>query len=114
MKDILKMVAVSSLTYVALFAFTVHATGPWNAAPSNPPSGNVAGPLSTGNGSQTKAGGDISLGGGGSLYAGGLVATNKICLGSSCITSWPSGASAPTGPTPGSVGCYLFGCRDRV
>ena len=35
----------------------------WTNPGATPPGGNVSGPLTTGVGSQTKAGGDISLGG---------------------------------------------------
>lgn len=63
----------------------------WTAPVAAPPAGNVSGPLTIANASQTKSGGDISLGGGGNLYAGGFVAAPTLCIGSDCRTAWPGG-----------------------
>lgn len=78
----------------------------WVAPATAPPGGNVAGPLTTGAGNQTKLSGDISIADGGSLYVGGTVAgnsmfagtevispaitvTSEICLNGDCVTKWP-------------------------
>lgn len=106
-------IVAPTLTLLTLYGVSAYAQGAsWTSAPSSPPSGNVAGPLSAGDGSQTKTSGDISLASGGSLFAGGTVAgnvlqslttitsptitsTHQICLNGNCITSWPS-CAAPT------------------
>jgi len=63
----------------------------WTNPGATPPGGNISGPITTGIGSQTKAGGDISLGGAGSLYAGNLIAAPQLCIGSDCRSAWPAG-----------------------
>lgn len=65
-------------------------TQAWTNPISTPPGGNVSGPITTGVGSQTKAGGDISLGEGGNLYAGGVVAAPQLCIGGACRNTWPT------------------------
>jgi len=72
----------------------------WVNPASGPPNGNVAGPLTTGNVTQTKAGGNIILGGGGGLTAGGDIITGtkmktpQLCLGTDCRGVWPTGGTA--------------------
>ncbi len=63
----------------------------WTPPTAAPPGGNVSGPLTTGNGDQTKVGGDIFLSGAGSLYAGLKVAAPWVCVGSDCRNAWPPG-----------------------
>lgn len=86
----------------------------WTNPSAMPPIGNVAGPITTGGAAQWKTGPlgintgsapitgfGLSVGGnaaiGNSLFAGGnissstQVAAPRYCIGSSCITSWPSG-----------------------
>jgi hypothetical protein len=51
MKDSLKMVASASVALLAFYAVSAYAqTAGWTPAPANPPSGNVAGPITTGAG----------------------------------------------------------------
>lgn len=66
----------------------------WTNPTQTAPNGNIAGPLTTGSISQTKAGGNISLAGGGSLYAGGVVAAPQLCIGGDCRSAWPSGGGS--------------------
>lgn len=119
---ILKIAGASSLALLTFYAINASASSAWTAAPSNPPAGNVAGPLSTGFGTQTKSGGDINLAAGGSLYAGGVVAapsitstgqvtSPKYCIGSSCITAWPGTSSINVNQVSGSIvaGCGASG-----
>ena len=89
----LTIVALSLVIGFSQFAYA------WTTAPASPPGGNVAGPLTVGSASQTKAGGNITLGGGGSLFAGGLVSAPQYCIGASCITAWPSGGGGGGGIT---------------
>ena len=66
----------------------------WTPAPAVPPGGTISAPLTTGNGTQQKAGGDLMLNGGGSLWAGGRVYTPMLCLGADCRSVWPTGGVA--------------------
>ena len=83
---------ISVITLGIILGLGIQFVSAWTNAPTTPPNGNVAGPLTTGNGTQTKSGGDLQLGGGGSLYAGGLVAAPTLCIGADCKTTWPSGS----------------------
>lgn len=73
-----------------LLGLGIQFTQAWTNPAAAPPGGSVSGPLTTGNGDQTKSGGDIYLSGAGSLYAGFKVAAPWICVGSDCRSAWPS------------------------
>lgn len=75
------VVAVFALGAVLLFA---SASSAWTAPTGNPPSSNVAAPVNVGSVQQVKSGG---------LGVTSLVA-DRLCLGTNCITSWPSSSSA--------------------
>lgn len=86
-KLFLKKVKILIIGILLLSSFQVVLA--WNEPTEAPPGGNVAGPLSTGNGNQTKIGGDISLSGGGNLWVGGQVVAPQFCIGVDCRNSWP-------------------------
>jgi hypothetical protein len=67
----------------ALFAVSTQSILAWTSPSQSPPNGNVSGPITTG-GAQTKAG-SLTLGTGASMTA------PQYCIGTSCITAWPSG-----------------------
>lgn len=61
----------------------------WTEPTAAPPGGNVGAPINTSGNAQTKAGGLTA----GTLTAATVTGTTQFCLGTSCITSWPSGGS---------------------
>ncbi len=88
---ILGAIAISTFQYVTA----------WTAPTQDPPLGNVAAPLTTGNLPQTRNA-DLMLGSGASLFAGGSVAAltvvasqsvsaPQLCIGGDCRTAWPAG-----------------------
>jgi hypothetical protein len=82
----------------------------WSAPLNGPPtciSGNPGcdAPLNVSSTGQTKAGNLTALG----LSATSLILSPEFCIGSSCITSWPSGGGASQWTTSGSNIYYNSG-----
>lgn len=77
----------------------------WSNPGGAPPIGNVAGPLTTGSGDQSKTGG-LALNGGVAVGLNDAVTSNdqKICLNGSCRTTWPSFTCSDYDATPSVVG----------
>ncbi|HET8581406.1 MAG TPA: hypothetical protein VFL98_02980 [Candidatus Paceibacterota bacterium] len=68
-----------------LFAYTIAFSGvvlAWTGPTASAPSNNVSAPVNVGATSQIKTGG---------FWASSIGSDNGYCIGSSCITSWPSG-----------------------
>lgn len=91
----LKMVIVSSVTMLTFYAVQTYAQS------YTPPGGNVSGPITTGSGDQTKAGGNVTLANG-SLWTSIAVVSNKlvgntVCIGTDCRTAWPASSSSSGG-----------------
>lgn len=61
----------------------------WTEPSAAPPGGNLGAPINTSAAAQTKAGGITA----GTLTAATVTGTTQFCLGTSCITSWPSGGA---------------------
>ncbi len=76
----LKMFVASSLTLLAFYAINASAQSAWTPAPANAPSGNVAGPLTTGATGQSKAG-NLMLNTDGTLANGLIVANGNVGIG---------------------------------
>lgn len=68
---------------IAVLAVAQFASAAWTGPTATPPNGNVPAPINVGSVNQVKSGG---------IGATSVVA-DRFCLGSSCITSWPSGGS---------------------
>ena len=73
-------IVASSLSLLAFYAVGVDAQSAWTAAPANPPSGNVAGPLTTGSTGQEKTG-NLILNTAGTLANGLIVANGNVGVG---------------------------------
>jgi len=77
-KEISKTIAVVVISSLVVVAVTFAQT--WNSAPSSPPSNNAPAPINVSNTSQSKAGN----------FTANVIGANGFCLGSSCITAWPT------------------------
>ncbi len=99
---------LKSLTIALILVGGISYVFAWTGPSTTPPNGNVSAPINIGSTSQSKNGA-LSLGtsnppttgysldvtGAGVFSAG--VASNQFCLGTNCITSWPSGGGVPSG-----------------
>ncbi len=79
--------ALTALIALVVAGGVTYTVSAWKAPGSPPPAGNVAGPITTGSTAQTKAG-SLTLGAGASMTA------PRYCIGTSCITAWPSGGTS--------------------
>jgi hypothetical protein len=102
MKEKINRVLIESLPVILLstliIAVIIYA---WTEPSQAPPQGNVPAPINVGATTQYKSGG-LGVGGvlytyssayaSGQMYAGDWITSNKgFCIGSSCITQWPTG-----------------------
>ncbi len=79
-RSTLVTIVASSLTLLAFYAINAQAQSAWTPAPANAPSGNVAGPLTTGATGQSKAG-NLMLNTDGTLANGLIVANGNVGIG---------------------------------
>ncbi len=79
-RSTLVTIVASSLTLLAFYAINASAQSAWTPAPANAPSGNVAGPLTTGATGQSKAG-NLMLNTDGTLANGLIVANGNVGIG---------------------------------
>ncbi|HUD03952.1 MAG TPA: hypothetical protein VMR73_00475, partial [Candidatus Paceibacterota bacterium] len=92
------------VTGIAVGLLPLVASAQWSDPTAAPTGGNTPAPINVGSSSQTKSGGLItnSLASNSLLVNGNATAT-AFCLGSVCLTSWPSGGSTYTGGTGISI-----------
>ncbi len=79
-RSTLVTIVASSLSLLAFYAINASAQSAWTPAPANAPSGNVAGPLTTGATGQSKAG-NLMLNTDGTLANGLIVANGNVGIG---------------------------------
>ncbi len=79
-RSTLVAIVASSLSLLAFYAVSAGAQSAWTPAPANAPSGNVAGPLTTGATGQSKAG-NLMLNTDGTLANGLIVANGNVGIG---------------------------------
>jgi len=105
-KDLLNTLKILAAAIILSFGISaVYAQ--WVPPTQAPPGGNVDAPINTGETAQIKNGG-LSVGAflansavfnGNVNVTGDVTANNRMCIGSSCISSWPSAAGPETDPT---------------
>lgn len=82
-KQIFSAVKIATIAFALSFGISyVYA---WVAPTVTPPGGNATAPINTSATAQTKSG---------NLTVGSIIAPQH-CIGTSCVTSWPSGGSTP-------------------
>ena len=93
-------ILISVLILGTITGFGIHLIFAWTGPTTNPPDSNISALLNTGSAEQTKSG-TLNIG-------GQMKATGGFCIGTDCITEWPSGS---TGDIPsGMIAMFDTSC----